>query len=325
MTENSVRPEFCCDVLNADIPLPEVLQTLYTKNEINESNDAIVVVLHVLMMELGFIPKDVPKHAMNFQMPSTWQKKDIYELSYEHPLCSGVIVNLKCLKVTTVFLAIYGNINQECDTSNGQYNMHIRLEDFIISKPDSKKKSIYKNLPELSYSFKNEVGYPLLIESQEISKIRPIWGFSSLPTDIKIHILSFLDAPSLLRIACVNTELNELAEFPNFWKNLLQQDFPFVNLSNVKNYKEKYKSEFENKKAIRKQMQRYIIPELIPYPLQPIPLPGPGPGPFWEDPNEISRLRFRVPPEVEYAFPQLNQPRHNSFSALPPRFHPRFL
>ncbi|XP_067126860.1 F-box only protein 7-like isoform X2 [Centruroides vittatus] len=293
MSENSKRPEFCCDVINNDIPLPEVLELLYTKNEITEPNDAIVVVLHVLMFELGFIPKDVPKNAMNFQMPNGWQKKDLYEMSYEHSLCPNVIVNLKCLKVTTKFLAIYGSVNQECNTSNGQYNMHIQLEDYIIHMPDS------------------------------ISKIRPIWGFSSLPTDIKLHIMSFLDAPSLLKMSCVNVELNELAELPNFWKSLLRQDFPFVNLSEVENYKQKYKEEFENKKAIRKQMQRYVTPELIPYPVQPIPLPGPGP--FWEEPGEISRLRFRVPPEVENAFPQLTIHRRNSSSALLRQFRPRFL
>ncbi|XP_023219200.1 uncharacterized protein LOC111621336 [Centruroides sculpturatus] len=243
-------------------------------------------------------------------------------MSYEHSLCPNVIVNLKCLKVTTKFLAIYGSVNQECNTSNGQYNMHIQLEDYIILTPDSRTPK-YKNLPELSYCFKNEVGYPLLIESQEISKIRPIWGFSSLPTDIKLHIMSFLDAPSLLKMSSVNVELNELADLPNFWKSLLRQDFPFVNLSDVENYKQKYKEEFENKKAIRKQMQRYVTPELIPYPVQPIPLPGPGP--FWEEPGEISRLRFRVPPEVENAFPQLTIHRRNSSSALLRQFRPRFL
>lgn len=261
------RPVLCSEVAHSSMPVPERLEFL-NKNNSSDSYDALAVSVHVLLLEIGFHPVGVANDIENHVLPENWKSQDIYKLSYYHESCCDIIAEIIGVKVSP-FLAIFAKVKNGQKTNPNEYNLHLLVKDYIRNGSSSDKPKYY-NLPKLSQTFKDNIGLRLIMECQEEAGMIPNVGFSSLLTEVKMHILSYLDAESLLKVGHVNKELNELANQEIFWKKRYICDFPNLHFEFNRDdcdYKLMYRKAYLDRKKQQKVRSRFVavIPHVGPW------------------------------------------------------------
>ncbi|MBN3289106.1 FBX7 protein, partial [Polypterus senegalus] len=84
----SPGPMLCSEAEDGQIP--HSLETLYYASGCSNPCDAVVVVIHLLMLEMGYEPQfsNLPAQKTT-QMPNGWKAGEIYKFEYLHALCEG--------------------------------------------------------------------------------------------------------------------------------------------------------------------------------------------------------------------------------------------
>lgn len=229
--------------------LPSALKDLYPIAEVNGSNDAFVILLHAFMLEVGFIPKNVPQSENLKLLPTNCQQneKGLHTIEYCHYTCPEVCCSMICFPLYQQ-LSVFGTItgvhtSQEPPNTCFQLSCYVNSDSIGSSNPAK----IFSNVKELSQSFKDKFAYPLLAVVQDALGFGPTFGLPAAMDEIKMQILSRLPVGGLVAMTRVNKEFSELCNFPLLWKKLCLKDFPDdfgdgkeANQDWKKLYKEKY-------------------------------------------------------------------------------------
>lgn len=263
--------------------VPEILRQSYQLSEVQTLNEAMVVVLHVLMLESGFVPQDVDR-ADALPVPATAKLGHIYRIAYIHTSCPEQIAVFTCIPVGCIL-----SINANAGTSTFQMSLKPSLYVRRSQLNATNVASVYENIPKLSHLFKDNIVYPLLAILQTEEGITPN-GIMSMATEVKLLIFSFLDVRSLINSSEVCKEFQLLTDDPALWKRLCFTDFPdnmsqrFITESST-SWKEKYKILYEQMQRRLATMHSFLhMPP--PYaPFSPYAPPGfhgmfPGSGPY---------------------------------------------
>lgn len=334
------RPQYCYQVEDFTMPLPEQLEDMHATSNIEHPREALVLVIHVLMTELGFqidawqeCFSDGTATQHTVQESLTWRHPDsLLKLHYFHPTCPKVSFSVAFMFVEPNVI-LHGLVS--VDENSEGFSLNLRISDYVqrtfLSDPEPNK--VYRNLPTLSRIVKDSISLPLLGWAQSVCNVPPTFGFMTLSSEIQLLILGYLNVRDLLAASRVNIDLFQLTSHPALWRKLFLKNFPSAELSpteDVVDWRERYKREYQLRKEHRECALR-LLPRLQePGPQPPIGIGRPLHRPFIQPPmpflfdNEFE-LRGLLPRPPRFLPPYLPEmPRRQLDPALPRPYFNRY-
>ncbi|XP_060632929.2 F-box only protein 7 [Anolis sagrei] len=301
------EPMLCCEATDGQVP--HSLQTLYHSAECTNANDALIVSIHLIMMETGYVPQGTEAKASS--MPENWRNKGVYKLLYTHPLCENGFAVLTCVPLGNL-IVVNAMLKIASDIKSVK-RLQLLPPSFICFQDSANVVGVYKDLQKLSRLFKDRLVYPLLAAARQALNLPDVFGLVVLPLELKLRIFRLLDFRSLLSLSAVCHDLYSASNDQLLWRFIYLRDFRDpVARSRDTDWKELYKKKMKQKRdALRWRHMMFLPPPPLPIPLHPNPL---YPNPF--PPNPL------YPPMIiggemdeRPAPPYIGDPIHSLFPA----------
>ncbi|GCB61043.1 hypothetical protein scyTo_0006977 [Scyliorhinus torazame] len=212
---------------------------LYHSTECTGPKDALTIVLHLLMLEAGYIPQGT--RLKSSQMPAKWKNEGLYRLQYSHFLCEDGAATLSCipmgnLVVVNATLKINENVRsvKKVQLSPASY--------VCLDRVGGNAANVYKGLQNLSCIFKDQLVYPLLANARQALNLPDVFGPVVLPLELQLRISRLLDVFSILSLSAVCWDVCTATNDQLLWRFLYLRDFRDLRASSLdwkKLYKEK--------------------------------------------------------------------------------------
>lgn len=202
--------------------LPNSYSTLITANpkvSFQSNVEKVAALLHILMIETGFIPQSASITSSLFNtLPESWSlKHDTLKLNYK----TGSQVTC------TIVVSSIGPVIIVNGIGSAGKSFSLKLKPDAILPPVGGK-----ILKQLSVDFKNEIAFPLYLHIQREAHSTCPAHFSNLPPEISHNILKRLDFKSLCRLSGTSRLFQDLANQPRLWKLLAERYFLLSSFSN---------------------------------------------------------------------------------------------
>lgn len=262
------EPMLCSEAVEGQVP--HSLETLYQSAACSNPSDALIVSIHLLMLESGYIPQGTEAKTMS--MPESWKSGGVYKLQYMHPLCEGGAVALTCVPLgNLVVINATLKINNEIRSVK---RLQLLPESFICKEePGGNVAKIYKDLQKLSRLFKDQLVYPLLAFTRQALNLPDVFGLVVLPLELKLRIFRLLDVRSVLSLSAVCHDLFLASNDQLLWRFLYLRDFrDGTGTIRDTDWKELYKRKYKQRKAAQRG-RHVIFPPLSPHPIPFYPNP----------------------------------------------------
>ncbi|KFQ53219.1 F-box only protein 7, partial [Nestor notabilis] len=286
------EPMLCSEA--ADGEIPHSLEMLYLSAECTSATDALIVLLHLLMMETGYVPQGTETKAVS--MPEKWRGNGVYKLQYTHPLCEEGSAGLTCVPLgDLVAVNATLKINKEI---KGVKRIQLLPASFVCFQEPvklftsllliEKVAGVYKDLQKVSRLFKDQLVYSLLAAARQALNLPDVFGLVVLPLELKLRIFRLLDVRSLISLSAVCRDLYTATNDQLLWRFMYLRDFrdPIARPRDT-DWKELYKKKLKQKKeALRWRHMMFLPPTPHPIPFHPNPFyPNPfPPNPFPSNP-----------------------------------------
>ncbi|XP_038636985.1 F-box only protein 7-like [Scyliorhinus canicula] len=232
------EPMLCSEAVDGQVP--HSLEMLYNSAECTDPKDALIIVLHLLMLEAGYIPQGTILKSS--QMPAKWKNEGLYRLQYSHSLCEDGAATLSCipmgnLVVVNATLKINENVRsvKKVQLSPASY--------VCLDRVGGNAANVYKDLQKLSCMFKDQLVYPLLANARQALNLPDVFGLVVLPLELQLRIFRLLDVLSILSLSAVCRHLFTATNDQLLWRFLYLRDFRDLRASSHDwkiLYKEKY-------------------------------------------------------------------------------------
>uniref|UniRef100_A0A8C2U5P5 F-box protein 7 n=1 Tax=Coturnix japonica TaxID=93934 RepID=A0A8C2U5P5_COTJA len=244
------EPMLCSEATDGEIP--HSLEVLYLSAECTSATDALIVLLHLLMMETGYVPQGTEAKAVS--MPEKWRGNGVYKLQYTHPLCEEGSAGLTCVPLgDLVAINATLKINKEI---KGVKRIQLLPASFVCFQEPA------LNLPD-------------------------VFGLVVLPLELKLRIFRLLDVRSLISLSAVCRDLYAASNDQLLWRFMYLRDFrdPIARPRDT-DWKELYKKKLKQKKEALRWRHMFLPPTPHPIPFHPNPFyPSPfPPNPFPSNP-----------------------------------------
>uniref|UniRef100_A0A8C4MKB8 F-box protein 7 n=1 Tax=Equus asinus asinus TaxID=83772 RepID=A0A8C4MKB8_EQUAS len=262
------EPMLCSE--SAEGQVPHSLETLYQSADCYDPNDALIVSLHLLMLESGYIPQGTEAKA----------------LQYTHPLCEGGSAALTCVPLgNLIVINATLKINSEIRSVK---RLQLLPASFICKEELGENVAkIYKDLQKLSRLFKDQLVYPLLAFTRQALNLPDVFGLVVLPLELKLRIFRLLDVRSVLSLSAVCHDLFIASNDPLLWRCLYLRDFRDWNFGEISNhlpylvlvFLQLYKKRHKQRKEAQRGRHVMFLPSsphplpFYPNPLHPRPFP----------------------------------------------------
>ncbi|XP_042637904.1 F-box only protein 7 [Orycteropus afer afer] len=319
------EPMLCSETVEGQVP--HSLETLYHAADCSNANDALIVLIHLLMLESGYIPQGTEAKAAS--MPEKWKSGGVYKLQYTHPLCNGGTAALTCVPLGTLII-----VNATLKINNdirSVKRLQLLPESFICKEePEENVAKMYKDLQKLSRLFKDQLVYPLLAFTRQALNLPDVFGLVVLPLELKLRIFRLLDARSVLSLSAVCRDLFIASNDQLLWRCLYLRDFrDSTARARDTDWKELYKKRHKQRKEAQRGRHVMFLPSAAhPIPFYPSPFyPGPFPAnPLY--PPGIIGGEYDVRPILPFVGDPINSlipgpgETPGQFPPLRPRFDP---
>ncbi|XP_036812651.1 F-box only protein 7 isoform X1 [Oncorhynchus mykiss] len=294
--------------------VPHSLEVLYHQAQSSSTCDSLMVAVHLLMVETGFLCQG--SEGRPGEMPAGWRAPGgLYRLQYAHPLCDDSLALVLAVPMGPV-LVINATLkmNQQVDTVR---KLSLKPSTYVTDQwTGDSAAAVYTELRKLSRVFKDQLVYPLIASAREAMALPAVFGLPVLPPELLLRVLRLLDVSSLLALSSVNRHLHQTTTDPALWRHLYRRDFrDGQDHSRARDtqwrelYKKKYKWRREAA-SYRHHMPRY---HPVPPPLYPLhPLPN-NPFPFY--PPGIIGGEYDQRPGIPGGI--LPRPRYDPIGPLP--------
>lgn len=262
------EPMLCSE--SAEGQVPHSLETLYQSADCSNPSDALVVSIHLLMLESGYIPQGTEAKAMS--MPETWKSGGVYKLQYTHPLCEGGSAALTCVPLGNL-IVINATLKISSEIRSVK-RLQLLPESFICKEELGENVAkIYKDLQKLSRLFKDQLVYPLLAFTRQALNLPDVFGLVVLPLELKLRIFRLLDVRSVLSLSAVCRDLFIASNDQLLWRCLYLRDFRdgTVRVRDT-DWKELYKKKHKQRREAQRG-RHVIFPPLSPHPIPFYPNP----------------------------------------------------
>ncbi|KFO95410.1 F-box only protein 7, partial [Calypte anna] len=329
------EPMLCSEA--ADGEIPHSLEMLYLSAECTSATDALIVLVHLLMMEAGYVPQGTEAKAVS--MPEKWRGNGVYKLQYTHPLCEEGSAGLTCVPLgELVAINATLKINKEI---KGVKRIQLLPSSFVcfqepafyLSSLIEKVAGVYKDLQKLSRLFKDQLVYSLLAAARQALNLPDVFGLVVLPLELKLRIFRLLDVRSLISLSAVCRDLYTASNDQLLWRFMYLRDFrdPIARPRDT-DWKELYKKKLKQKKeALRWRHMMFLPPTPHPIPFHPNPFyPNPfPPNPFPSNPIYPPMIiggEYDERPTLPYAGDPINSliPGSGEAPGQFPPFRPHF-
>lgn len=265
--------------------VPHSLDMLHHHAQSSSPFEAVMVVVHLLMVETGFLPQDA--EGREGEMPSSWRAAGgVYRFQYTHPFCQGSLTMVVAVPMGNV-LAVNASlkINEKVEKVN-KLTLNPALYVSAVSEGEGAAANTYKDLRKLSRIFKDKMAYPVIAAAREAMALPPVFGLSILPPELLLRVLRLLDVSSLVALSSVSRHLHTATADSTLWRHLFRRDFrdcqnPIRNTDWKDLYKLKYKMRKEISRYRRPMPQAPPFPPTYPFPpgaFHPVPTPLYPPG-----------------------------------------------
>ncbi|XP_066176009.1 F-box only protein 7 isoform X2 [Sylvia atricapilla] len=213
------EPMLCSEA--ADGEIPHSLEMLYLSAECTTATDALIVLLHLLMMETGYVPQGIEAKVVS--MPEKWRGNGVYKLQYTHPLCAEGSAGLTCVPLGDL-IAINATlkINEEIKSVK---RIQLLPSSFVCFQDPEKVAGVYKDLQKLSRLFKDQLVYSLLAAARQALNLPDVFGLVVLPLELKLRIFRLLDVRSLISLSAVCRDLYTASNDQLLWRFMYLRDF----------------------------------------------------------------------------------------------------
>nr|XP_023417014.1 F-box only protein 7 isoform X3 [Cavia porcellus] len=265
------EPMLCSEAVEGQVP--HSLATLYQSAGCCSATDALTVLIHLLMVESGYIPQGTEAKAAS--MPGKWKASGVYRLQYTHPLCEGSSAALTCVPLGSLMVV---NATLKIDSEiKSVKRLQLLPASFICTeKPGENVAEVYRGLQKLSRLFKDQLVYPLLAFSRQALNLPDVFGLAVLPLELKLRIFRLLDVRSILSLSAVCRDLLIASNDPLLWRCLYLRDFRDGS-ARVRDtdWKELYKKRHKQRKEAQRARHAMFLPSIPhPIPFYPGPLPS---------------------------------------------------
>ncbi|KAM5289307.1 F-box only protein 7 isoform 2-T2 [Ctenodactylus gundi] len=319
------EPMLCSEAVDGQVP--HSLETLYQSADCSNASDALTVLIHLLMLESGYMPQGAEVKAMS--MPEKWKSSGVYKLQYTHPLCEGGLAVLTCVPLGSLIVVNATlKINSEIKSVK---RLQLLPGSFICTEePGENAAKVYKDLPKLSRLFKDQLVYPLLAVTRQALNLPDVFGLVVLPLELKLRIFRLLDIRSVLSLSAVCRDLLIASNDPLLWRCLYLRDFRDGTVrGRDTDWKELYKRRHKQRKEAQRGRHVMFLPSSPhPIPFYPSPL---HPRPFHPSsllPPGIIGGEYDERPTLPYVGDPINSlipgpgQTPSQFPPLRPRFDP---
>ncbi|KAG7267432.1 hypothetical protein CRUP_021337 [Coryphaenoides rupestris] len=161
------EPMLCSEAEDGQVPLSlELLHRAACGGASGGPCDAIMVAVHLLMLETGFMPQD--GELRSGDMPGGWRSAGgAYKLQYTHPLCadSGVMVIGLAMGPLLALNATL-NVNQKVDAVR---KVCLNPSSYVANEGTGERSevertaaAVFRDLAKLSRTVKDQIAYPLI-------------------------------------------------------------------------------------------------------------------------------------------------------------------
>ncbi|XP_006170430.3 F-box only protein 7, partial [Tupaia chinensis] len=318
------EPMLCSEAVEGQVP--HSLETLYQSADCADANEALVVSIHLLMLESGYLPQGTEAKAV--AMPEKWKSGGVFRLQYTHPLCEGGSASLTCVPLGNLIVVNATlKINNEIRSVK---RLQLLPESFIHQEePGENAAKIYKDLQKLSRLFKDQLVYPLLAFTRQALNLPDVFGLVVLPLELKLRIFRLLDVRSVLSLSAVCRDLFIASNDPLLWRCLYLRDFRdgTVRVRDT-DWKELYRKRHKQRKEAQRARHVFLPPTPHPIPFYPNPLhPRPFPPSSLLPPGIIGG-EYDERPTLPYVGDPINSlipgpgQTPSQFPPLRPRFDP---
>ncbi|CAI9166536.1 unnamed protein product [Rangifer tarandus platyrhynchus] len=270
-----MEPMLCSESVEGQVP--HSLEILYQSADCWNPCDALIVSIHLLMLESGYIPQGTEARAVS--MPENWRLGGVYKLQYAHPLCEGGSAALTCVPLgNLVVINATLKINSEVRSVK---RLQLLPESFICKEESGENVAmIYKDLQKLSRLFKDQLVYPLLAFTRQALNLPDVFGLVVLPLELKLRIFRLLDVRSVLSLSAVCRDLYITSNDQLLWRCLYLRDFRDGSVrGRDTDWKELYKKRYKQRKEAQRGRHVMFLPSsphpipFYPNPLHPRPFP----------------------------------------------------
>uniref|UniRef100_A0A8D2JLJ5 F-box only protein 7 n=1 Tax=Sciurus vulgaris TaxID=55149 RepID=A0A8D2JLJ5_SCIVU len=256
------EPMLCSEAVEGQVP--HSLETLYQSASCSNASDALIVLVHLLMLESGYIPQGTEAKAVS--MPEKWKSSGVYRLQYTHPLCEGGSAALTCVPLGNLII-----VNATLKISSeirSVKRLQLLPESFICTEePGENASKVYKDLQKLSRLFKDQLVYPLLAVTRQALNLPDVFGLLVLPLELKLRIFRLLDVRSVLSLSAVCRDLFIASGDPLLWRCLYLRDFRDGTVrARDTDWKELYRKRHKQRKEAQRGRHVMFLPS-SPYPI----------------------------------------------------------
>ncbi|XP_012880266.1 PREDICTED: F-box only protein 7 [Dipodomys ordii] len=262
------EPMLCSEAGEGQVP--HSLETLYQSADCHSASDALIVLVHLLMLESGYKPQGTEAKAAS--MPEKWKSSGVYKLQYTHPLCEGGSAALTCVPLGNL-IVVNATLKISSEIKSVK-RLQLLPESFVCTEePGENAAEVYKDLQKLSRLFKDQLVYPLLAFTRQALNLPDVFGLLVLPLELKLRIFRLLDVRSVLSLSAVCRDLLIASNDPLLWRCLYLRDFPeSTNRAGDTDWKELYRKRHKQRKEAQRGRHMFLTTPSHPIPFYPSPL-----------------------------------------------------
>lgn len=268
-------PMLCGEAEDGKVPLS--LEVLYCGAQSKGPSDSLIVVVHLLMLETGFMPQDY--ETKSGEMPDGWRAAgSVYKLKYTHPLCEGSLTMVTAVPMGHVLVI---NATMKLDEMvEAERKMSLNPSSYVTDEWEGRSAApVFKDLCKFSRIFKDQLAYALIAAAKDAKGLPAPFGLSILPPELLLRVLRLLDVGSLVALSMVNSYFHAATADSTLWKHLYRCDFGGpdpVGFPNV-DWKEFYKRKYKYRKQVQQSRPRVPL-SIPPHHFHPLPFPPLLPG-----------------------------------------------
>lgn len=133
------------------------------------------------------------------------------------------------LKIMTNYLDTFVLVNAILDDSNEMFSLCLPLNKYILPVNDSDYKTVFKDLKDFSFNFKNKIISPL--KCCILKQYRyPSASLVGIPDELLLKICLLLPVEDALSVAKTCHKMNNFLNEERFWFLLCKRDYPNENV-----------------------------------------------------------------------------------------------
>ncbi|KAM4614722.1 F-box only protein 7 isoform 1-T2 [Polymixia lowei] len=301
------EPMLCSEAEEGKVPLS--LEVLYHGAQSTCPSDSLMVAIHLLMVETGFIPQG--SEIKSGEMPNGWRAGGVYKLQYSHPLCENSLTMVVAVSMGPM-LVINATLkmNETVDTVR---KLSLTPSSYVTDEwAGESAAAVFKDLGKLSRVYKDQLVYPLIAAAREAMALPAVFGLCALPPELLLRVLRLLDVHSLVALSSVNRHFHSTTADSTLWRHLYHRDFRAQDSTRPRDtdWKEFYKRKYKLRNDCRRMPRPQSLPPMYPIPCNPF-----HPVPFPLYPPGIIGGEYDQRPNIPHGL--LPRPRYDPIGPLP--------